>query len=138
MKTLIVLSAFLAFSCRTSTTLITPDREFIKVKLETLISQKGNYHKKDIETEGFYLQASEMSGLFYPIKYDPSDTISIYYNYSNGIWIDFSRNKKGGYVLDSIQKKVITVRGYLDTTLTGHLENYAATLTNAEIISMRK
>jgi len=102
-----------------------------QVPLEELLLHKGRYHNQYIETKGYYLSAFEISGLFDTITFPSGDTMITHVDYTRGLWVEFGKKHPE---FDSVQKRIIKIRGLFDTTNTGHMGNYEATISGASAI----
>jgi len=107
------------------------------IPLYDLLSNKALYHKKMIQTEGYYLQAFEISALYHEFQIDVWNDNKKHYDFGNGLWIDFDHKKFKYPSYESVQKRIITVKGIFDTTETGHMGIYVAGLTRAEVVAIR-
>ncbi len=121
-------------SCHTSSKQIQKHSgPVLKVKIGDLVRDAGKYHNTVIETEGVFHHGYEEITIYSPqIFLQNGDTIKSI-DLFNGIWIESTlRYSESERLYDSLQNKIVKLIGLLDTTRTGHLGNYRATLIRAE------
>jgi hypothetical protein len=100
------------------------------VPINNLVSNKSKYHGKWVETEAYFSFGFEESGLSYDSLIKTLDGV-MKFRIHNAIWIDFISSHPFSQKLpDSINNNFVRLRGYYDTTKTGHMGLYSAELTH--------
>jgi hypothetical protein len=100
------------------------------VPINNLVSNKSQYHGKWVETEAYYSFGFENSGLSYDSLIKTLDG-DMKFRIHNAIWVEFiSSHPYSQNLPDSINNKLVRLRGYYDTTKTGHMGLYSAELTH--------
>ncbi len=104
------------------------------LSIDDLISNKAKYHGQYIQTAGFYRQGFEESAIYYVEHLQHSNPTIKLKEIGKGLWIDFNHNKVSMVTLDSIQDKLVIVRGIFDTT---HLGIYVGKIKNVLIVDWK-
>ena len=100
------------------------------VEINDLVSNKSKYHGKWVETEAFYSFGFEKSGLSYDSTIKTLDGY-MKFRIHNAIWVEFiSSHPYAQNLPDSLNNNLVRLRGYYDTTKTGHMGLYSAELTH--------
>lgn len=101
-------------------------KPFIKIGLRELLTNKSLYHGKYVETEGSCSSNFERSALYYDTIFKQIDGGIKYRMYGDALWVDF--HPAYIYHRDSLQHKIIRVRGYFDSSI--HYDSYSGELLN--------
>jgi hypothetical protein len=123
-------------ACRTTkaykpTTADINTKQYKEVSLQHLLQSKGLYHGQYIQTKGLFQFRFEESAIYYDTIFSYGDTTIKYRDYC-GLWIELNTYMTYHQILDSLKDKLVTFKGYFDTTKTGHVGGcYRATLTDA-------
>ena len=108
------------------------------VNIETLILNIKKYHGLTIQTKGVYERAFEVSGIFPAAPEVIDGKINYKVKSIPGIWIEFDLRYTPPDSIEKFRYKksniLLTVQGTIDTTDTGHLGQYTATIKNARIL----
>ena len=107
------------------------------VQINDLVTKKSTYHGKWVETEGYYSFGFEKSELSYDLALTLDGNLK--FRVYNAIWVEFHHSHPYYFRHpDSINHKFVRVRGYFDTTKTGHLGSYSSEITNTYLMQILK
>ena len=109
-----------------------------KVDLETLIVNVKKYHGLTVQTKGLFESSFEVSSIFSATP-EYRDGKFVYKIKSwPGIWIELDLRHTPPDSIDKFcyhkSSLLATVQGTIDTTRTGHMGQYVATITNARFL----
>jgi len=111
---------------------------FLFVDVNDLVKNKSKYHGKWVETEAYFSKGFEKSELSYDSTIMTTDG-TLTFRVPNALWVEFHYSHPYYQkVPDSINHKLVRVRGFFDTTKTGHLGYYSAELSEAYFMKIVK
>jgi hypothetical protein len=108
------------------------DIVYAKVSLEHLLDSLGNYHNKPVETAAYFVCGFERHEIMPEVPHEITPPGGRYYDWSRSIWIN-EQYSRSMLPCNSVNKRIVVVRGVLDTSQHGHLGEYKATIKEAVI-----
>lgn len=112
------------------------DNPVVIAQINDLVTNKSKYHGKWVETVAYYSYGFEKSELYYDSTLPTLDG-KLNFRVYHAIWVEFHYSHPyAQHLPDSVNHKLVRIRGKYDSTKTGHLGYYSAGITNTYLMKV--